>query len=127
MSDSWLVAFLGRRMRPVAFLERSFQGVAKAELLFLLLFFVPKLAHLAWFVRVARDQWQEGMDSLYMLTTSTEVQYWVERLAMWFSVDFQIMVRNCSFSIQCIASNSSICGLFCSCCRFRPVLGGYMS
>lgn len=94
MSDSWLVGFLNRKLRPVALLEHSFGGISKGELLCLVLLFAPKAAHLTWFIQVARDQWQVGMDSLYMLTGITETQYWVERLGMWFSVDFQIMVRS---------------------------------
>lgn len=109
MNNSWLVAVFSRSVRPVAFFAHCFGGLAFAELVFLVLFFAPKAAHLAWFVGIAKDQWRVGLDSLYMLTGVTETQYWVERLGMWFSVDFQIMVRCCMHT-----HNNNNIAVYCS-------------
>ena len=96
LSNSWLVAVLSRSVQPVAFFEHCFRGLSFAELLFALPFFAPKVVHLTWFVGAARAQWRVATDSSFMLTSITETQFWVERLGMWFSVDFQIMVCFCT-------------------------------
>ena len=75
LSNSRLVAVLSRSINPVAFLEHCFRGLAVAELLFLVLFFAPKVAHLAWFVGLARSQWRTAMNSSFMLTSTTETQF----------------------------------------------------
>jgi hypothetical protein len=51
-----------------------------------------QVTHLIWFIHDAQKRWADGVNQAYALTNISETQYWLERVGLWLSMDFQIQV-----------------------------------
>jgi hypothetical protein len=54
----------------------------------------------------AREEWEAGVQTAYAVADASEAQYWMGRLSLWFTSDFQIKVHPSSlapFDFSCLS------------------------